>query len=177
MLPLSRITFPHFQYSSPSDTSHPPPQVKDLQASPLIPACKKLWQGTINTGKRRSQQHKREGRSSGLGPTGHEDAEFNSNPPIPRIKVYLYMILLFTASRSLKYHLSGNKTPCPIPHIGTIYIEGERGEKNSNKTKEIKKGLLLQWTRKNQSLTRRITSFYRQNPPIPWLRFKIQPLE
>lgn len=142
MLPLSRITFPHFQYSSPSDTSHPPPQVKDLQASPdspLIPACKKLWQGTINTGKRRSQQHKREGRSSGLGPTGHEDAEFNSNPPIPRIKVYLYMILLFTASRSLKYHLSGNKTPCPIPHIGTIYREGERGEKNSNKTKEIKK--------------------------------------
>jgi hypothetical protein len=44
----------------------------------------------------------------------HEDAELNYNPPILRIKVYLYMILLFTASGSLKYSLSGNKNPLSL---------------------------------------------------------------
>jgi hypothetical protein len=58
--------------------------------------------------------------SSGRGPTRHEDAELNSNPPILRIKVYLY-ILLFTACCSLKYPLSGNKIPCPFLYIGPIY--------------------------------------------------------
>lgn len=63
-----------------------------------------------------------------MGPTGHEDAEFNSNPPILRIKVYLYMILLFTACRSLKYPLSGKKNPTPFLYIGPIYRRGENGK-------------------------------------------------
>jgi len=89
------------------------------------------------------------------------------------------MILLFTACRSLKYPLSGNKTPCPFLYIGPIYRRGgkeKKKKKSSIKIKEEKKELLLQWSRKNQSLTRRINMIYRQNPPIPWLTFKIQPL-
>lgn len=40
--------------------------------------------------------------------------------PILRIKEYLYMILLFTACRSLKYPLSGKKNPYPFLYIGPI---------------------------------------------------------
>jgi len=70
------------------------------------------------------------------------------------------MILLFTACRSLKYPLSGNKTPCPFLYIGPIYRRGgkeKKKKKSSIKIEEEKKELLLQWSRKNQSLTRRIT--------------------
>jgi len=92
------------------------------------------------------------------------------------------MILLFTACRSLKYPLSGNKTPCPFLYIGPIYRRGgkeKKKKKSSIKIKEEKKELLLQWSRKNQSLTRHPPNhiIYRQKPAIPWLRFKIQPLE
>jgi hypothetical protein len=80
----------------------------------LQPA-KSYPKGPINTVKGRNQQRKREGEAVARGPTGHQDAEFNSNPThsfhhsFLWIEMYLYMVLLSTACRSLKYPLSGNK--------------------------------------------------------------------
>jgi hypothetical protein len=78
------------------------------------------------TGKGRNHHHQREGEAV-VGAHKHEDAELHYNPPIHRIKVYLYMILLFIASGSLKYTLSGNKKiPYSFFYIRPIYRRGKR---------------------------------------------------
>lgn len=76
-----------------------------------------------------------------MGPTGHEDAELNSNSPILRIKVYMYIILLFTVYGSLKYPLSGKQNPLTPFFTSNGYINkgGVKMEKKSSSKMEEEK--------------------------------------
>ena len=96
------------------------------------PACKKLWQGNKYWERKKPTTQKR-GRSSSLGPTGHEDAELNSNPPIPGSRCICTWSYCSLPAAALNILFLETKLPAPFFTSDRWYIEYRRGGKEKRK--------------------------------------------